>query len=69
MDKTTQSGLKPDYVANQILYCITHKQSELTLAPFYVRLVIGLRVLAPCLYFKIMAHRAKKEQSLIKKKD
>ncbi|XP_059139712.1 dehydrogenase/reductase SDR family member 7B-like [Physella acuta] len=69
MDKTTQSGLKPEYVANQILYCITHKQSELTLAPLYVRLVIGLRVLAPWLYFKIMEHRAKKEQSLSNKKD
>ncbi|CAL1527437.1 unnamed protein product [Lymnaea stagnalis] len=63
MDKTTETGLQPEYVAYQILDCVQHKTKELTIAPFYVKFIISLRALAPWLYFKIMAHRAQREQA------
>ncbi|KAH9508463.1 Dehydrogenase reductase SDR member 7B [Bulinus truncatus] len=62
VDKNTATGFQPEYVARQILDCVEHRSAELTLAPLYVRMTIGLRALAPCLYFKLMERRAKKEK-------
>lgn len=63
VDTTTKSGLKPEYVASEIVKCVTRKVDELILAPFHVHLAICLRTLAPWLFFQIMASRAKKESS------
>ncbi|BFZ02906.1 hypothetical protein BsWGS_05945 [Bradybaena similaris] len=63
VDTTTKSGLKPEYVASEIVKCVTRKVDELILAPFHVQLAICLRTLAPWLFFQIMASRAKKESA------
>ncbi|GFO41823.1 dehydrogenase/reductase sdr family protein 7-like [Plakobranchus ocellatus] len=62
-DQTTLNGYDPHFVAQKIVNCVQRRCDELILAPFYVKLAICLRVLAPWLYFKIMARRAKKELS------
>ena len=64
MDETTVRGYDPHFVAKKIVNCVQQRQDELILAPFHVKLAICLRVLAPWLYFKIMARRARKELSL-----
>lgn len=63
MDDSTKKGLKPEYVAQEICKCVIKKRDELTLAPFHVQFVICLRALAPWLFFKLMAARAKKESN------
>ncbi|GFS12380.1 dehydrogenase/reductase SDR family member 7B [Elysia marginata] len=61
VDQTTKNGYDPHFVAKKIINCVQQRQDELILAPFYVKLAICLRVLAPWLYFKMMARRARKE--------
>ncbi|RUS77509.1 hypothetical protein EGW08_014721 [Elysia chlorotica] len=61
LDQTTINGYDPHFVAQKIISCVQQGQEELILAPFHVKLAICLRVLAPWLYFKIMARRARKE--------
>ncbi|CAG5131390.1 unnamed protein product [Candidula unifasciata] len=63
VDTTTKAGLTPEYVASEIVKCVTRKVDELTLAPLHVQLAICLRALAPWLFFKLMAIRAKKESA------
>lgn len=64
MDKNTEKGLDPMYVARQILKSIINRKEETLIAPFYVHLAVCLRVMAPWLFFKIMARRARKEAAL-----
>ena len=68
MDSTTKSGLSPDFVASKVLKCVIERIPEMTVAPFYVQLAICLRAMSPWLFFKIMEHRARKEQNLKKQR-
>jgi len=61
-DATTKAGLAPDYVASKVVSCVINKTPEMTVAPFHVQLAIALRSMSPWLFFKIMEHRARKEQ-------
>jgi len=60
MDKTTENGYQPDYVAQCILKSVLYQQKEITIAPFTAKVAIILRVLFPSLFFWIMERRAKK---------
>lgn len=60
MDKTTESGFEPEYVAECILKSILKQEKEVTIAPFAPKCAIILRTLYPSLYFWIMQKRARK---------
>jgi len=60
MDKTTENGYQPDYVAQCILKSVLYQQKEITIAPFTAKVAIILRALFPSLFFWIMERRAKK---------
>lgn len=60
MDKTTQQGYSPEYVAEQVLAAILRNSSEVTVAPCLPRLAQFIRYICPSLYFFIMQRRAKK---------
>ncbi|XP_012225368.1 dehydrogenase/reductase SDR family protein 7-like isoform X1 [Linepithema humile] len=60
MDKTTESGYQPEYVAECILKSVLKQEKELTIAPFSPRCAIVLRTLFPSLFFWIMQKRAQK---------
>lgn len=60
MDKTTESGYQPEYVAECILKCVLKQEKELTIAPFSHKCAIILRTLFPSLFFWIMRKRAQK---------
>jgi len=60
MDKTTESGYQPDYVAQCILKSVLYQQKEITIAPFTAKAAIVLRALFPSLFFWIMERQAKK---------
>jgi len=60
MDKTTESGYQPKYVAECILKSVLKQEKEVTIAPFLPKCAIILRTLFPSLYFWIMQKRASK---------
>jgi len=60
MDKTTESGYQPKYVAECILKSVLKQEKEVTIAPFPPKCAIILRTLFPSLYFWIMQKRASK---------
>ncbi|XP_018302950.1 dehydrogenase/reductase SDR family protein 7-like isoform X2 [Mycetomoellerius zeteki] len=60
MDKTTESGFQPKYVAECILKSILKQEKEVTIASFSPKCAIVLRTLFPSLYFWIMQKRARK---------
>jgi len=60
MDKTTESGYQPKYVAECILKSILKQEKEIIIAPLSPKCAIILRTLFPSLYFWIMQKRAKK---------
>lgn len=60
MDSSTEAGFTPEYTARKFLDAIVNKNKELVLSQFQPRLAIFLRHAAPCLYFWIMARRARK---------
>ncbi|XP_024878284.1 dehydrogenase/reductase SDR family protein 7-like [Temnothorax curvispinosus] len=60
MDKTTESGYPPKYVAECILKSVLKQEKEVTIASFSPKCAIVLRTLFPSLYFWIMQKRARK---------
>ncbi|XP_072748613.1 dehydrogenase/reductase SDR family protein 7-like [Anoplolepis gracilipes] len=60
MDKTTETGYQPEYVAECILKSVLKQEKETTIAPFSAKAAIVLRTLFPSLFFWIMQKRAKK---------
>ncbi|XP_029174397.1 dehydrogenase/reductase SDR family protein 7-like [Nylanderia fulva] len=60
MDKTTENGYEPEYVAERIVKSVVKQETEVTIAPISPRAAIVLRTLLPSLYFWIMKNRAKK---------
>ncbi|KYN02927.1 Dehydrogenase/reductase SDR family protein 7-like protein [Cyphomyrmex costatus] len=60
MDKATESGFQPKYVAECILKSVLKQEKEVTIASFSPKCAIVLRTLFPSLYFWIMQKRARK---------
>jgi len=61
MDKTTENGMDPSYVAQTMLYAISKRKHELVLADTKTKVAAFLRSAMPNLLFKILAKRAKKD--------
>ncbi|EFN72306.1 Dehydrogenase/reductase SDR family protein 7-like [Camponotus floridanus] len=59
MDKTTENGYQPEFVAECILKSVLKQEKEVTIAPFSPKVAIVLRTLFPSLFFWIMQKRAK----------
>lgn len=59
MDKTTENGYQPEFVAERILKSVLKQEKEVTIAPFSPKAAIVLRTLFPSLFFWIMQKRAK----------
>lgn len=62
MDKTTEEGYSPEYVAQRTLKAILKDEKDVIIATFSPKFAIYLRVLCPSLYFWIMLKRAKKSR-------
>ncbi|XP_011689663.1 PREDICTED: dehydrogenase/reductase SDR family protein 7-like [Wasmannia auropunctata] len=60
MDKATETGYQPKYVAERILKSVLKQEKEVTIATFAPKCAIILRTLFPSLYFWIMQKRARK---------
>ncbi|XP_013384795.1 dehydrogenase/reductase SDR family protein 7-like [Lingula anatina] len=58
MDKTTETGMSPEYVASKVLKAVQEQKNELILAPFTVTVAVFLRTFCPSLYFSLMKKRA-----------
>ncbi|CAG2199603.1 DHRS7B [Mytilus edulis] len=69
MDKTTQSGMAPSYVAEKILSAVEFEQNEVILAPVHHKIAIYLRTIVPNLFFKLMKSRAKSGKKDYEKND
>lgn len=61
MDKNTAQGRSPAQVAQAVLAAVGRKQKDVVLADLQPSLAIYLRTLAPGLFFRLMASRARKE--------
>ncbi|XP_045634100.1 dehydrogenase/reductase SDR family member 7B isoform X4 [Ursus americanus] len=62
MDKTTAQGRSPAEVARDVLAAVGKKKKDVILADLLPSLAIYLRTLAPGLFFRLMASRARKER-------
>lgn len=60
MDKATEDGYQPEFVAECILKSVLKQEKEVTIAPFSPKAAIVLRTLFPSLFFWIMQKRARK---------
>lgn len=60
MDKTTESGYQPEYVAELVLKSVLKQEKDVIIAPFSPKCAIIIRTLFPSLYFWIMEKRARK---------
>lgn len=63
MDKTTEQGMSPEYVAKKILDTVLYKQQDICLTPLHHKIAVFLRAVFPNLFFKLMASRALKQRS------
>lgn len=59
MDKTTEQGYSPDYVAECVLKAVLKEKKDVIISPFTPKCAIFLRTLCPSLYFWIMKRRAR----------
>ena len=62
MDKTTEEGYSPEYVADCILKAVLKQEKDVIVSSFTPKVAIYLRTLCPSLYFWIMYKRAKKSE-------
>nr|XP_051695739.1 dehydrogenase/reductase SDR family member 7B isoform X5 [Oryctolagus cuniculus] len=62
MDQNTAQGRSPAEVARAVLAAVGRKQKDVVLADLQPSLGIYLRTLAPGLFFRLMASRARKER-------
>lgn len=60
MDKTTNDGVSPQAIADDIFRAVLRNKSELIACGFQPTLALWMRFLFPNLYFWFMARRAKK---------
>lgn len=57
------SGYSAEYVAQRIVDAVVNDEQEVIIAPFYIRLAIGLRYVWPRFYFWIMKYKADKKKT------
>ena len=62
MDKTTEEGYSPEYVADCILKAVLKQEKDVLVCSFTPKIAIYLRTLCPSLYFWIMYKRAKRSE-------
>ncbi|KAB0362702.1 hypothetical protein FD754_006858 [Muntiacus muntjak] len=62
MDETTVQGRSPVQVAQDVLAALGKKKKDVVLADLMPSLAVYLRTLAPGLFFRLMASRARKER-------
>ncbi|KAM9750508.1 dehydrogenase/reductase SDR family member 7B isoform 3-T4 [Dama dama] len=62
MDETTAQGRSPVQVAQDVLAALGKKKKDVVLADLMPSLAVYLRTLAPGLFFRLMASRARKER-------
>lgn len=62
MDKATEEGYTPEFVAEKIFSAVANKQKELVVSTFLPQIAIYLRKYFPSLYFYVMERRARKAQ-------
>ena len=62
MDKTTETGMPADAVAEIILNSVVRHEPDVVIAPFVHRVAVVLRAVAPHIFFSIMAKRARKQR-------
>uniref|UniRef100_A0A8C5KFF3 Dehydrogenase/reductase SDR family member 7B n=1 Tax=Jaculus jaculus TaxID=51337 RepID=A0A8C5KFF3_JACJA len=62
MDKNTAQGRSPAEVALDVLAAVGKRKKDVVLADFLPSVAVYLRTLAPGLFFKVMASRARKER-------
>lgn len=63
MDKTTQEGYDPRYVADCILEAVLREKKDVLISPFIPKLVVYIRTLCPSLYFWIMQRQFEKAKT------
>ncbi|XP_055450071.1 dehydrogenase/reductase SDR family member 7B isoform X2 [Psammomys obesus] len=62
LDKNTAQGRSPEEVAQAVLAAVKKKKKDVILADLMPSMAVYLRTLAPGLFFRIMASRARKER-------
>ena len=62
MDKTTESGMKPEYVAEQVMDSIIYQKNEVTLSSLGPKVACILRTIAPGVFSWLMNSRARKNK-------
>ncbi|XP_029413948.1 dehydrogenase/reductase SDR family member 7B isoform X1 [Nannospalax galili] len=62
MDKNTAQGRSPVEVAQDVLAAVGNKKKDVILADFLPSMATYLRILAPGLFFRVMASKARKER-------
>ena len=62
MDETTAQGRSPVQVAQDVLAALGKKKKDVVLADLMPSLAVYRRTLAPGLFFRLMASRARKER-------
>lgn len=62
MDRTTQQGLSPDYVAGEIVKAVVTRRKEAVISTVLPRVAIVLRKFLPFVYFLVMERRAKQDR-------
>ncbi|XP_004449751.1 dehydrogenase/reductase SDR family member 7B isoform X2 [Dasypus novemcinctus] len=62
MDETTAHGQSPEKVAQEVIAAVGKRKKDVVLADLLPLLAIYLRTLAPGLFFRLMASRARKER-------
>lgn len=60
MDKNTEEGYSPEYVAEYVLKAVLKQEKDVLISDFTPKMAIYLRTLCPSLYFWLMHKRAKK---------
>lgn len=63
MDKNTEKGYTPEYVATKIIQAVVEKSKEEVISPLIPKVAIFLRKYFPSLYFLVMARRFEKNHS------
>ena len=62
LDKNTAQGRSPAEVAQDVLAAVGKKKKDVILTDLLPFLAVYLRTLAPGIFFRIMAFRARKER-------
>lgn len=68
LDKTTASGMSPEFVADCVYDCVYKPENDIILSSFFNGLGPFIRHACPPLYHKYMERKARKEESMYTKK-